>query len=847
MAAETWQAASPEFSLSSIYAPIFPPSVADDSDGGSAGSAALMVPESPARPQTAFARFVARHLELFHALQELFLLLLLGVSTNAVAFLIDRSIDGLTQWRARAAQEAGAVLSSYLLWTGMSLAMCGLSAAVVHLVAPSAAGSGIPQMKCVLAGVKFSQVRDYLSMRTMLAKSVSMVLAFGGGLSIGKEGPFVHISSCVAMALIRLPLFRRIGQSDHLRNQVLAAGCAAGVASTFGAPVGGVLFSIEVTCTYYSVSHLWKAMFTAVCGALVFRVAERTTGSKAFSITDFGDMSELLYNGEIFAFGFLGAFCGLLGAAFVHATASLVRLVRTLRKRLAEELDAPAKPAAAAAAANNGGRAKKSWLRSRLTTQHVAAALLSRYGYTLVVAFTSAMLTFPFGFFRSSPQEVTNELFGSAPFDFTARWSNPSLVLNLTIFIVCKFVFTTIAVGCPISCGVFTPVFLVGAATGRCFGEILNDLTPSSHVITAGGYAVVGAAAMAAGVTRTVSTSVIVFELTGQLSHMLPVLVAVLAACGVGNALNLSIYDTMMKLNNLQYLQPLPPHEAAGRTAADVMDAQVVAVSSRCTHLDLYLLLKQVRLPEFAVVDTSDGLVLLGEVTRATLERLVERQLHNPRRAGAGEFTPGSVLGALKSWQQRQRWLPQKEHLGTLHRHLETLRSPVALPALLDRLKRRGSGEVHRLHDETSDDQRYRTPAPGTAEEAAPAPEAVVVGGDGAAAAAEGSGAATPAEGSFRSPTPNTPPPELEELCAGLSQAEISLLLLPVDFGVDSAAGPRGFSVINLSPAVVLSSTPLQTVHQLFELMGHEHVYVTFAGQLLGVIRRSQLIGDEGE
>ena len=36
-------------------------------------------------------------------------------------------------------------------------------------------------------------------------------------------------------------------------------------------------------------------------------------------------------------------------------------------------------------------------------------------------------------------------------------------------------------------------------------------------------------------------------------------LVAVLAACGVGNALNLSIYDTMMKLNNLQYLQPLPP------------------------------------------------------------------------------------------------------------------------------------------------------------------------------------------------------------------------------------------------------------------------------------------------
>lgn len=51
--------------------------------------------------------------------------------------------------------------------------------------------------------------------------------------------------------------------------------------------------------------------------------------------------------------------------------------------------------------------------------------------------------------------------------------------------------------------------------------------------ITAGGYAVVGAAAMVAGVTRTVSCAVMVFELTGQLNYMLPVLVAVLAAYGV--------------------------------------------------------------------------------------------------------------------------------------------------------------------------------------------------------------------------------------------------------------------------------------------------------------------------
>ena len=49
----------------------------------------------------------------------------------------------------------------------------------------------------------------------------------------------------------------------------------------------------------------------------------------------------------------------------------------------------------------------------------------------------------------------------------------------------------------------------------------------NGHLIAPGGYAVVGAAAMAGGVTHTISTSVIVFELTGQITHILPVMVSV--------------------------------------------------------------------------------------------------------------------------------------------------------------------------------------------------------------------------------------------------------------------------------------------------------------------------------
>jgi chloride channel 2 len=53
---------------------------------------------------------------------------------------------------------------------------------------------------------------------------------------------------------------------------MLAAACAVGVACTFAAPIGGVLFSIEVTATYFAVRNYWRGFYSAVCGAFVFRL-----------------------------------------------------------------------------------------------------------------------------------------------------------------------------------------------------------------------------------------------------------------------------------------------------------------------------------------------------------------------------------------------------------------------------------------------------------------------------------------------------------------------------------------------------------------------------------------------
>lgn len=247
MAAITWK------STSNVYSPIYPPVVPlvaapldeDAPDSAAASSASATSQSGAGRAMLLLKRLCWRHALLLSAVQELLLLLLVGGSTAFLAFSIDKISKGLSTARAQAVNEESAFLLRYLMWTGSSLVLCGLSAACVQFIGPNAAGSGIPQMKCVLAGV---QIHDYLSLRTLLAKAASLVLALAGGLSIGKEGPYVHMASCVAQQLCRLRPFRRLAQNDHLRRQVLSAACAAGVSATFGAPVGGVLFSIEVGC-----------------------------------------------------------------------------------------------------------------------------------------------------------------------------------------------------------------------------------------------------------------------------------------------------------------------------------------------------------------------------------------------------------------------------------------------------------------------------------------------------------------------------------------------------------------------------------------------------------------------
>jgi chloride channel 2 len=111
---------------------------------------------------------------------------------------------------------------------------------------------------------------------------------------------------------------------------MLAAAVAAGVTSTFGAPIGGVLFSIEVTSTYYVVGNLWKAFFCAIWCVCSFKTLQNIPAIKFIPETDF-DKIEFFGNYEFFSYALLGVISGIIGALFVYVFSQISVLRTKLR------------------------------------------------------------------------------------------------------------------------------------------------------------------------------------------------------------------------------------------------------------------------------------------------------------------------------------------------------------------------------------------------------------------------------------------------------------------------------------------------------------------------------------
>jgi chloride channel 3/4/5 len=123
----------------------------------------------------------------------------------------------------------------------------------------SAAGSGVAEVKVILSGFV---LHGYLGVRTLTIKTLGLILSVASGLSLGKEGPYVHIATCVGNVACRL--FSKYNHNDGKRREVLSASAASGVAVAFGAPIGGVLFSLEEVSYYFPPKTLFRTFFCCI-------------------------------------------------------------------------------------------------------------------------------------------------------------------------------------------------------------------------------------------------------------------------------------------------------------------------------------------------------------------------------------------------------------------------------------------------------------------------------------------------------------------------------------------------------------------------------------------------------
>lgn len=107
--------------------------------------------------------------------------------------------DKCPQWKTWAeliigqAEGPGSYIMNYMMYIFWALSFAFLAVSLVKVFAPYACGSGIPEIKTILSGFI---IRGYLGKWTLMIKTVTLVLAVASGLSLGKEGPLVHVACC---------------------------------------------------------------------------------------------------------------------------------------------------------------------------------------------------------------------------------------------------------------------------------------------------------------------------------------------------------------------------------------------------------------------------------------------------------------------------------------------------------------------------------------------------------------------------------------------------------------------------------------------------------------------------
>ncbi|HZZ06907.1 MAG TPA: chloride channel protein [Candidatus Binataceae bacterium] len=315
--------------------------------------------------------------------------------------------------------------------------------------------------------------------RWIVLKALGAALSLGCGASVGREGPIAQIGGAIGSAVAQL---RRLPAD---RTKVLvAAGAAAGIATTFNAPVGGVLFAQEIVLLGETeLDHLTLLLVSTV-SAVVFSRA--ITGNSAVFYPPAFVMRSYW---ELLSYGLMGLLMGVLSANYIHffhATAAAFRAMKVPQ-----------------------------WARLALGL--------------FIVGLVAIVL----------PQNLSD----GYPTINLAMEGHFDLGMTLALA-AAKFFTSSVSLGCGAPGGVFGPTFFIGTMAGATFQRTMAWMTPR---LTGprGSYALVGLGTFLCGVTHAPLTALfLLLDMTQDYQIALPAMIAVVMALVVSRSLERESIDT---------------------------------------------------------------------------------------------------------------------------------------------------------------------------------------------------------------------------------------------------------------------------------------------------------------
>lgn len=583
---------------------------------------------------------------------------LVGLLTGVIASLINLAIEnisGLKMLHMVQLVREKRYWAGFLYFAGVNFGLTFIAAMLCVVFAPTAAGPGIPEIKAYLNGV---DTPNMFGAPQLIVKIIGSICAVSSGLDLGKEGPLVHIGACLANLLSQGGSGRhrlrwrwlRYFDNDRDRRDLITCGASSGVCAAFRAPVGGVLFALEEVATWWRSALLWRTFFSTATVVVVLRGFIEVCrngrcglfGEGGLILFDVGDVAVRYHAGDLLPVTIVGVLGGVLGALYNHVLHKVLRVYNLI---------------------NEKGRAAK--LALALAVCALTSALLYVTPFAVPCtpcdpAFGGACPTLgKSGNFKrfNCPEGHYNDLatlLHATNVDatrniFSTGTAGEFRLDSLLIFFAVYCVLGLFTFGIAVPSGLFLPIILMGSAYGRVTALVLSRFARIDH----GLYAVLGAAALMSGSMRmTVSLVVIFLELTNNLLLLPITMFVLLIAKTVGDAFNPSIYEIILDLKGLPFLEAKPEPWMKDLTVGELAAAKPRAVALQVVERVSTVVeaLRATRHNGFPVLDRPRPGVseLHGLVLRSHLVAALRKRWFLPERRRTEEWEAREMFSSAE-------------------------------------------------------------------------------------------------------------------------------------------------------------------------------------------------------